>query len=87
MTAEFDSDLCWINVRENVTLAGRQLLREVMKEVLAEARREFDQRLMNGQLISVSVEDAGEVIEAEFQRVLRKKKVLRKEMEEKGKAA
>ena len=49
-----DAELAWRENRENITLQGRQLLRRVLNEALAELDRQFLDGLERGEILEIN---------------------------------
>ncbi len=47
-------DLAWRENRENITLQGRQILRRVLNEALAELDRQFVEALERGEVLEIN---------------------------------
>ena len=49
-----DAELAWRDNRESITLQGRQLLRRVLNEALAELDRQFLEGLERGEILEIN---------------------------------
>jgi DNA-binding MarR family transcriptional regulator len=49
-----EAELAWRENRENITLQGRQLLRRVLNEALAELDKQFLEGLERGEILEIN---------------------------------